>query len=216
MILSGSLDVTCKSDMRHTVTENANSDGKREIVVGGLSAGDFFGESSLLESHEEDKGHVPLTSTASVLSTTQCLFIYFDTNELRERLNAMPEVMEKIDTYIKNRLTGQLLAMGLSLFQAMRPASVALFTANLIVHTYSEGEYIMKKGDKGTDFFVLIQGSVRVTDGDGVNVVLDKKGDYFGELALIREEPRAASVNAVSGTTIARISGNLFKKLCLN
>lgn len=216
MILSGSLDVTCKSDMRHTVTENANSDGKREIVVGGLSAGDFFGESSLLESHEEDKGHVPLTSTASVLSTTQCLFIYFDTNELRERLNAMPEVMEKIDTYIKNRLTGQLLAMGLSLFQAMRPASVALFTANLIVHTYSEGEYIMKKGDKGTDFFVLIQGSVRVTDGDGVNVVLDKKGDYFGELALIREEPRAASVNAVSGTTIARISGNLFKKLCLD
>ncbi|KAH8068385.1 hypothetical protein JL721_6770 [Aureococcus anophagefferens] len=143
VILSGSLDVACKSDMRKTI----------------------------------------------------CLFIYFDTQELRARLEEMPEVMEKINAYIKNRLTGQLLAMNLSLFEAMRPASVALFTANLVVQTFN-GETVFAKGSKGTDFYVLIQGSVEIAVDEDENVVLDKKGSYFGELALIREEPRAAAVKA--------------------
>ncbi|KAH8070747.1 hypothetical protein JL721_4864 [Aureococcus anophagefferens] len=218
VILSGSLDVACKSDMRKTIVGQRDStthDGKKQVVVGNLHEGDFFGESALLSTEDSERGAVPLTSTASVLSTTQCLFIYFDTQELRARLEEMPEVMEKINAYIKNRLTGQLLAMNLSLFEAMRPASVALFTANLVVQTFNDGETVFAKGSKGTDFYVLIQGSVEIAVDEDENVVLDKKGSYFGELALIREEPRAAAVKARGATILARISGANFKKLCL-
>ena len=123
--------------------------------------------------------------------------------------------MEKINAYIKNRLTGQLLAMNLSLFEAMRPASVALFTANLVVQTFNDGETVFAKGSKGTDFYVLIQGSVEIAVDEDEKIVLDKKGSYFGELALIREEPRAAAVKAIGATILARISGANFKKLCL-
>ncbi|KAH8051542.1 hypothetical protein JL722_10717 [Aureococcus anophagefferens] len=179
VILSGSLDVACKSDMRKTIVGQRDStthDGKKQVV---------------------------------------CLFIYFDTQELRARLEEMPEVMEKINAYIKNRLTGQLLAMNLSLFEAMRPASVALFTANLVVQTFNDGETVFAKGSKGTDFYVLIQGSVEIAVDEDEKIVLDKKGSYFGELALIREEPRAAAVKAIGATILARISGANFKKLCL-
>lgn len=218
VILSGSLDVACKSDMRKTIVGQRDStthDGKKQVVVGNLHEGDFFGESALLSTEDSERGAVPLTSTASVLSTTQCLFIYFDTQELRARLEEMPEVMEKINAYIKNRLTGQLLAMNLSLFEAMRPASVALFTANLVVQTFNDGETVFAKGSKGTDFYVLIQGSVEIAVDEDEKIVLDKKGSYFGELALIREEPRAAAVKAIGATILARISGANFKKLCL-
>ncbi|EGB03131.1 hypothetical protein AURANDRAFT_68271 [Aureococcus anophagefferens] len=61
----------------------------------------------------------------------------------------------------------------------------------------------------------LNKGSVEIAVDEDENVVLDKKGSYFGELALIREEPRAAAVKARGATILARISGANFKKLCL-
>ncbi|KAK7232738.1 hypothetical protein SO694_00037159 [Aureococcus anophagefferens] len=190
VILSGSLDVACKSDMRKTIVGQRDStthDGKKQVVVGNLHEGDFFGESALLSTEDSERGAVPLTSTASVLSTTQCLFIYFDTQELRARLEEMPEVMEKINAYIKNRLTGQLLAMNLSLFEAMRPASVALFTANLVVQTFNDGETVFAKGSKGTDFYVLIQGSVEIAVDEDEKIVLDKKGLLRGALGIYKK-----------------------------
>ncbi|EGB04093.1 hypothetical protein AURANDRAFT_15263, partial [Aureococcus anophagefferens] len=79
--------------------------------------------------------------------------------------------------------------------------------------TFNDGETVFAKGSKGTDFYVLIQGSVEIAVDEDENVVLDKKGSYFGELALIREEPRAAAVKARGATILARISGANFKKL---
>ena len=45
-------------------------------------------------------------------------------------------------------------------------------------------------------FFILVEGSAKATlDSDPSNSVMKyKSGDYFGELALLRGEPRAANV----------------------
>lgn len=67
---------------------------------------------------------------------------------------------------------------------------------------YLPGAVICKQGDPGDMFFIIKSGSVKVVKlaADGKTVEAEvtlNAGDYFGELALRRSEPRAATVTAV-------------------
>ena len=63
------------------------------------------------------------------------------------------------------------------------------------------GKVMAKEGDRGREFFVLLEGEADVTKGDrSINTMM--KGDFFGEIALVTKMPRTASVTA---TTDARV-----------
>eukprot|EP00397_Hematodinium_sp_SG-2012_P001915 GEMP01001920.1.p1 GENE.GEMP01001920.1~~GEMP01001920.1.p1 ORF type:complete len:863 (+),score=162.44 GEMP01001920.1:582-3170(+) len=78
----------------------------------------------------------------------------------------------------------------------------ALAEALVEVH-YIKGETIIKQGAKGNAFYILYQGDVEVRK-DNVVVkhlsanALDNKAHTFGERALIKDEPRAASITVTS------------------
>ena len=63
---------------------------------------------------------------------------------------------------------------------------------------FKKGEVIVKQGDTGDVFYIIIEGCATVTqiDRDGVekHLVDLKTSDYFGEIALIRNVPRTANV----------------------
>lgn len=64
---------------------------------------------------------------------------------------------------------------------------------------YKEGEFVIKEGDDGNDLFVVDKGSLRCTKkdkktGEEVHLLDYKKGMAFGELALLYNAPRAASI----------------------
>ena len=65
--------------------------------------------------------------------------------------------------------------------------------------TYAADEAIVKERTTGTALYVILSGRVRVERG-GNQVGELAAGDFFGELALIEEEPRSASVIAVDET----------------
>ena len=65
--------------------------------------------------------------------------------------------------------------------------------------TYAADEAIVKEGTTGTALYVILSGRVRVERGASQVGELGA-GDFFGELALIEEEPRSASVIAVDET----------------
>ena len=56
-----------------------------------------------------------------------------------------------------------------------------------------DGTVLIREGDLGRDMMVLISGNV-VVDRDGVRVNRLGPGDFFGEIALVNEGPRTASV----------------------
>jgi len=74
------------------------------------------------------------------------------------------------------------------------------------------GETIFHKGDPGNSMYIIIQGRVRVYDGDKTINVLGER-DIFGELALLDPEPRSASVTAVEETSLFRLDRDAFYEL---
>jgi hypothetical protein len=74
------------------------------------------------------------------------------------------------------------------------------------------GEVVFRKGDAGDSMYVIVDGSVRVYDGEREIIKLGAR-DIFGELALLDPEPRLASVAAVGATRLLRLDREAFLEL---
>lgn len=86
---------------------------------------------------------------------------------------------------------------GCSLFAALPVATVEYLANHAADRTFSPGERIMREGDDGDDFYLIVDGEVDVDVGGRVVKRLGP-GDYFGEIALLYQTPRTATVTAVS------------------
>merc|ERR1712196_302258 len=87
----------------------------------------------------------------------------------------------------------------------------------LKVKTYKAGDNIIKEGDDGDDFFIVEEGEVVCTRNKaGVEVEVSPKlgaGNFFGELALLNDDKRQASVTAVGDVECLTIDRTTFKRM---
>ena len=73
-----------------------------------------------------------------------------------------------------------------------------------------EGTIITREGRPGREFFVLISGTAEVTK-KGKEVAQLGAGDWFGEIALLTDAPRTATVKATSPVDVLVITDRSFK-----
>ena len=78
--------------------------------------------------------------------------------------------------------------------------------------SYDPGRKIVKMGEKGIGFYLILDGQVEVRSGDKVLEKLGK-GNFFGEMALLDKQPRSADVVAVAPTTCFGITGWSFEEI---
>jgi len=85
---------------------------------------------------------------------------------------------------------------------------------------FKKGQKVIKQGEAGEDFYVIRQGaaSVCVSEGGGAPRVVAKLkiGDYFGENALLRDEPRSATITADTNLVTFQITRFKFQGLRLH
>ena len=75
-----------------------------------------------------------------------------------------------------------------------------------------EGKTMAIEGDRGREFFVLLEGEAEVTRGEQrINTMRD--GDFFGEIALVTQMPRTASVTATTPVRVLVITERDFAAL---
>merc|ERR1719272_2632016 len=81
--------------------------------------------------------------------------------------------------------------------------------------TFGGGESLMKQGDSGDEFFVIVSGTVAVIV-DGNKVASLKSGDYLGENALLAMEPRNATITTENAVEVLKLSRTRFQDMGLN
>ncbi|OQX52546.1 MAG: hypothetical protein B5M53_08210 [Candidatus Cloacimonas sp. 4484_209] len=86
--------------------------------------------------------------------------------------------------------------------------------------SFKKDEIIFNEGDKGDAFYVVLKGSIRISTfvpnvGEEALAIL-KKGNYFGEMALIDNAPRSASAIANEDTILLKITDANFRNLLVS
>lgn len=84
--------------------------------------------------------------------------------------------------------------------------------------SYRPGDYVIREAEMGDIFYMVENGEAEATKTfeAGKPATLVKKyktGDYFGELALIKGEPRAANVIAKTDLKLVSLDRGAFKRL---
>ena len=76
----------------------------------------------------------------------------------------------------------------------------------------AEGKEMTRQGSRGREFFVLLEGEADVTkDGRRINQL--SSGDFFGEIALVSDTPRTATVTATRPVRALVITDRSFRRL---
>ena len=80
----------------------------------------------------------------------------------------------------------------------------------LVEKTFSQGEVIIKEGDIGKSFFQIVKGKAGVYadygKADPFRIAVLEAGEFFGEMAIIEEYPRSATVVAIGTVTVIEIT----------
>jgi CRP-like cAMP-binding protein len=76
----------------------------------------------------------------------------------------------------------------------------------------SEGKELTREGDRGREFFVLLEGHATVHRG-GSKVNALGPGDFFGEIALVSRSPRTATVTTTTPARLLVITASSFNTL---
>ena len=78
--------------------------------------------------------------------------------------------------------------------------------------SYKPGDTIVEEGTMGVGFYMVVDGKVEVRKGSKVLATLSK-GQFFGEMSLIDEQPRSADVVAVQPTRCFSLTTWVFSAL---
>jgi CRP/FNR family cyclic AMP-dependent transcriptional regulator len=101
-----------------------------------------------------------------------------------------------------------------NLFAGMDPDDIATLERHTVQKAYRKNTVIMERGDEANTLFVLTEGRVKayVSDEEGKEIILSEMGPgaHFGELALLRDIPRTASVMTLEDSSFLVLTKRSF------
>jgi MFS family permease len=97
----------------------------------------------------------------------------------------------------------------ISIFTPLSSPVVESLARDLIRVPVAAGGVVVREGDESDRFFIVDTGLVEVTQ-DGVVLRREGPGEFFGEIGLLRDVPRTATVTAVEDTVLQSLSREAF------
>ncbi|KAI1204666.1 camp-dependent protein kinase regulatory subunit [Annulohypoxylon truncatum] len=165
--------------------------------VGNIQSGGSFGELALMY-------NAPRAATV-ISAEAGCNLWALDRVTFRRIL------MES--TFARRRLYESFLEE-VPLLSSLTPYERSKIADALETKKFPKGYTIIKQGDIGKSFFLLEDGEADAyKDGGSQSVKHYKKGDFFGELALLDDKPRAADVISSTEVKVATLGKTAFQRL---
>lgn len=177
----------------------------REVAT--LGPGDFFGEIGYFMGERR--------ATVTALKKTQLLEMA--KADLDQVVTEFPRVQEVLVKFYRERVLENLLSDS-PLFKELLVSELHTFRDAFVWHELKPGAVIVKEGAPGDSMFLIKAGEVKVQtahpiSGEVVELARLKGGDFFGEVSLIKNKPRTASVVAVGKAEVMELSRDNFQKI---
>ena len=164
---------------------------------------DFFGERALLGSGVRQ---------ATVKAATPMRLLVFDQKIFWKELGGVVAWESQVRAALQERER----LRAVQLFSEATPRQLDLLAVKLAVKSFERGESLVRQGDRGDAFYIVREGQVEVLSresGRSRRVTVLGPGEYFGEIALLRDQPRMATVRGKSDGSVWRLERQDFRDL---
>ncbi|KAF1332340.1 Agc protein kinase, partial [Globisporangium splendens] len=172
-------------------------------LVGKYNNGDAFGELALLYN---------CPRAATIRAMTGCILWTVERTTFCKIMatTASATQLARVN-FLKN----------VELLQRLSNNQLQKVAAALKLQRFNDGDYIIHQGDDGNTFYIIVEGKVRCTSrGGGASsdpvekeLMMLYRGNYFGEMALMLNEPRQANCIAVGNVDCYVMDRAQFTKL---
>ena len=106
------------------------------------------------------------------------------------------------------------------MFHGMDGVLLAALANNFVTERFTEDETIFEEGEAGYKMYIVVRGQVEVLTtgptGEERQLAVLRDGDYFGEMALLEDIPRTATVRARAPTILLTLEREQFNHLLNN
>ncbi len=166
-----------------------------------LGAGKFFGEMSLISGRRR---------AATITAGPGCILIETPRRSMNKLIQSVESVRRAIDEAFLVRAIKMQIAPEVpddELLEVVHTASI---------RQYAPGEALFREGEPGDSLHLIRSGSVTIAHDVGGREIVTAylpSGNYVGELALLTDSPRTATVRAAVATETIRLNGTVFKVL---
>jgi cAMP-dependent protein kinase regulator len=171
----------------HTASPAAYSDHS-------LHAGSYFGERALITGE-------PRAATA--IAHTRVVLMALDRKSFHSLLGPLREIL---DSNLNVRVL-----KSMKIFESLTNSEKMKIARAFEYEYFSSGHVIVQEGTRGEKMYIIKDGSVQV-ECDGKEVKQLTGGDYFGEMSLLHDEVRKASVIATGDVECFSIDRITFNK----
>jgi putative peptide zinc metalloprotease protein len=173
--------------------------GEDGNVRGTIIPGEGFGELALLD--RRPRGATIRTLEPSVLWS-------LDRGHFQRWVQDRYEIAARIRASAEERAE----LAGLPFFRGLQPQELDRIAPRLVTLRVPAGSAVFSEGDPGDGYYIVRQGEADVASGGAVLRRL-RRGDGFGELALLFGKPRSATVTAATDLVLAVLARNDFARL---
>ncbi|SFF37267.1 Thioredoxin reductase [Fontimonas thermophila] len=166
-----------------------------------LGSGQFFGEMSLISGRRR---------SATVRAGAGCVLIETPRRSMNKLIASVPSVKRVLDETFLLRAIQAHIAPGIDA-DALKDV-----VASATVRRFKAGETVFREGDAPGGLHLIRKGSVtvsRIIGGREVVLAYVPAGQYVGEMALLSDTPRTATVRAAVATETIELEGGAFKAL---
>lgn len=182
--------------------EVSAAEGKTRMVK--LSKGEYFGEMGLISGRRR---------TATITAGDNCVLLETPRRSMLKLIASVDDVRQQMDAvFVRNAIQNYVGTM------LERSAIDALIAGGITVKRFNANDVLFREGDQADGMYLIRRGSVTVSkktgNTDNRENILSyvAAGNYVGEMALLRDDPRSATVTATVFTEALVLDGPTVRK----
>jgi HlyB family type I secretion system ABC transporter len=177
-----------------------------EISLGALRPGETFGEGGLSD-------HT--VHPATVRASGDVEVVRLDRSVFEALLRRRPEVRKFFELQSRHRNL-QFFFRQFTVFAKLPPEVLNDLLANLEPIEFRQGDVVIREGEPPGPMYIIEEGRCRIhigVDGRRRNVAFLRRGEFFGELSVLRDQPRDSTVEAVTNCRLLRLTQQTYQEL---